>query len=799
MAAAWYRAKGELRRRWRAALLLVLLVGVVGSAVLTTVAGARRSSSAYERFRRETLASDLEVAFDGPPDGSVEAAADAVRVLPQVVALGRLDFPFIVPAGSGFYPYLDFLAAVSVDDPYDMDIDRARILDGHAPENPDEIAIVETYARESGLLVGDRAEFESFAPEQLDPLFATGDAGPPAGPRFTFVVTGILNAPSFLSESAGDFTPRLFLSPAFRAVHGDQVATYPGGFSLRLRRGAADAGEVIETLREMFADSPTLEITPASEVDRKIESGIDVIVTSLALCALVAALAGGMAIAQALARHFSSELAGERWLSALGMTRFERVASRAVTAAPIAVLGAVVAVTGSVLASPLLPVGIARRAEPDPGVSFDGPVMLLGFVGVVVAVSLLAVLAAMTTARRARLASDPSASARPSRSMAVLRRTSLTPSVTTGVGMAIEPRGGTAWPVRSAFLGVAFGVAGVLGVLVFIASVDELVDSPERYGSPFDAAVSGFSGDVMDEGGAALLDDPKAAGVALGLGGLGRVGGEEVNTHAVDSLKGDMSLTLLDGHQPSGRAEVVLGTSTLDSVGRKVGDEVEIEGAAQTLLATVVGTAVFPVVDERSAPGRGVLLRREDFERISAPDEINTDVIIRWADGVDPEVANEELAEATGTEVSAPRLPSDVNNLRDVRALPRALAGFLAVLATLAVTHALVSTVRMRRQELAVLRSLGFESRQLGSTLLWQLATIGLIGLILGLPLGLVTGGLMWEAVATGIGVVADPVVPLRAMAVALIGALLLLIAAAIAPSRRARKVSAATVLRSGG
>jgi len=798
MGAAWYRARGELRRRWRAALLLALLVGVAGGAVLTTVAGARRSSSAYERFRTETLASDLDVAVDGPPDWDVEAVADAIRELPQVVAVGQLDFPFIVPAGSGFYPYLDFLAAVPVEGS-DTNIDRPRVLDGRVPRDADEIAITDTYARESGLRVGDRAEFESFAPEQLEPLFTTGDAGPPAGPRSTLVVTGILDAPTFLSDSSGDFQPRVLLSPAFGAVHdGDEVATYPGGFSLRLRGGAAEADEVTETMRGMFPGSMALEITPASEVDRKIGSGIDVIVTALALCALVAALAGGLTIAQALTRHFGAQAASERWLAALGMTQFERVASQAITAAPIALLGAVVAVSASVAASPLMPVGIARKAEPDPGVSVDGPVLLLGFVGILAAVMVLSVLAAAAIARRARLASDASAMARPSRSMLVLRRTRAAPPVTTGVGMAIEPRGGTAWAVRSAYLGVALGAGGLAAVLVFIASLDALVTSPDRYGSPFDAAVSGFSGDVLAEGGEELLDDPRTARVGLGLGGLGRVGDDEVNTYAFESLKGDMSLTLLHGHLPSGRAEVVLGTSTMESAGVGLADEVEVTGARGTLRATVVGSAVFPVTDERSAPGRGVLLGRDDFERISAPEEINADVLIEWADGVDAEAANQELAEATGTEVFAPRLPSDVNNLRDVRALPSALAAFLAVLAAMAVVHALVSTVRMRRQELAVLRTLGFQSRQLGSTLVWQATTIGLIGLGVGVPLGLVAGRVGWEAVAGGIGVVDEPVTPAVAVGVALIAALVVLNAAALVPSRLARRISAAPALRAG-
>ena len=104
MGAAWYRAKGELRRRWRATLFLALVVGVAGGAVLTTVAGARRSSTAYERLREATLASDMDVALadtSEEPTADVDDVAAAARALPEVVALGRNDYPFIVPAGSG--------------------------------------------------------------------------------------------------------------------------------------------------------------------------------------------------------------------------------------------------------------------------------------------------------------------------------------------------------------------------------------------------------------------------------------------------------------------------------------------------------------------------------------------------------------------------------------------------------------------------------------------------------------------------------------------------------------------------
>jgi hypothetical protein len=777
-------------------LLLALLVGLAGAAVLTTVAGARRSSTAYDRFRQETLASDLDVSFDGPPSDDMDATARAVQTIPEVVALGRLDFPFVVPADSGFYPYLDFLAAVSADDDGNSDIGLPRFASGRLPERADEVAIVDSYADEAGIEVDDRVEFESYAPDQMDALFTTGDAGPPAGPRFTFLVTAILEAPDFLSSSTGDFTPRMFLPPAFREEHGGEVATYPGGFSLRLRRGDADTEAVTSALREMFADEATnLEITPATEVTRQIDSSIDVIVTALLLSALVAAVAGCAAVAQALARHFGSRETSEQTLVALGMTRMERVASQAVTAAPIALGGAAVAVLLSVLASPLMPVGVARRAEPDPGVSIDGNVLLAGAVAIAIVVVVLAALAATGVARRARRRADE-VSRGPSRWLQGLRRTSLPPAAATGVGMALEPRGGSAWAVRSAHLGVALGITGLVAVLVVVASVDRLVDSPGRYGAPFDALLAGFTGDVIGDGGDAAVQDPRTERVGLGFAGLARVGGQQVHTHALESLKGDMSLTLLDGHEPTGGGEVVLGTSTLEAAGGHVGDQVDIDGAAGTLHATVVGTGVFPVIDERSAPGRGVLLGLDDFERISAEEEINADLLVTWAAGVDPVRANEELAEETGAEVFAPRLPSDVNNLRQVQGIPQVLAAFLATLAALAVVHALVATVRLRRRDLAVLRALGFQRSQLRSTVMWQATAIGLIGLITGIPLGLIAGRAVWGALADAIGVVGDPVTPIAVVALIAVGAFVVLDVAALLPSRTAGQVAAATVLR---
>ncbi len=798
MGAAWYRARGELRLRWRTTLLLVALVGLAGGVLLTTIAGARRSSTAYDRLRAETLAADLDIVIDGDPAEHDPEALDAVLSLPQIEVATRTAFPFVVPADSGMYPYLDFLAIVGLDDQFSVTIDRPRVIHGRVPdpEAPDEVAILDIYAREADLEVGDVVELESYDPGQMEPLFTGGDAGAPAGPRVELRVVGILDAPTFLSESVGSFVPRAFLSAAFHEEHAEDIAAYPGGITVRLRNGQADVPAVSREVREIYADQPLLELQPASEVDSKIESSIDVVVGALVVSALIAGLAGSVAIGQALARHFGQDASGARGLAALGMTRRQRVVALAATAVPIAVGGALLAAVLSILASVSMPVGAARRAEPDPGVSVDGWVLGIGTVAIVGLVLLLALLAAIPAARRTRAAERADATRTVSRSLRAVRQTSLPPAATVGLGLALDPRDGTAWSVRSALAGVAFGAAGLVAVVVLSASLSSLVDTPARYGAPWHGIVSGFGGEIVEELSDGLIADPDVERLSILQVSLGHIGDDDLNLHAIEGVKGDPALTLLAGRLPTEPGEVVFGASTMRDLGAGIGDEVELEGIGTSLPVTIVGKAAFPVVDERSSVGRGALLVEGDLAKIVTEDSINHDFLIGWKDGVEPGAANRALAERAGVEVSSPRLPAEVNNLREIDALPRTLAVFLALLAALVVVHALVSTVRVRRHDLAVLRALGFERSQLGAVLAWQASAIATIGLVVGVVAGLVAGRLVWRAAAADIGVVDDPSAPTLVVVLIAIGVLLVANVAAAAPARLARRVRPAAALR---
>jgi hypothetical protein len=797
--AVWFRARAELRRRWRATTALACLIGLAGGVVLITAAGARRSSTAYERFRQETLAADL----DFTPSTLDPALFAEVARLPEVEVLARTAFPFIRPQGSDLYPYLDFLVALGPDGKFGTLIDRPRMTRGRMPDpgRTDEFAIIERFAAERGLSVGDRLAFESYAPSQVEALFGSGEPVEPAGPVVTLTVTGVIEAPYFLSESEASFQPRAFLTPAFYREYGGRIGVYEGGASLRLRRGEADVPSVMAAVRNIYRDDAELELQPASEVDDKINDSLQVAVVALLLCAAGAGLAGVVAVGQALGRHLSQSSADQGPLAAVGMGRRQRIAAMTAAVAPAAVGGGLLAIAVAIAGSPLMPVGLARRAEPDLGVSVDGTVLGLGFLGVVVIVAGLATLAAWQASQSTTFADRSAASARgrPSALLRIVTAARLSPAGTTGVQMALEPgRGRTAVPVRSALAGVVLGVVGVVAVATFAASLTSLVDTSGSYGFPWDVTVAGFGGDIVREHADDLTADPTVRDLGTVATSLAQIGDEDVNIHAFETIKGSVAPTLLEG-RPAARAdEVVLGSRTLRDSGAALGDTIEMTGPEESVRLRVVGRAAFPILDERSAVDRGAALTRQGLESLAAPETINLDLLIAWSPGVDESAANRRLEEQTGAQVFPARLPAQVNNLELVEGLPRALAAFLAILAIVALIHSLVSTVQRRRHDLAVLRTLGFVGAQLSATVAWQATAFVAMGLVIGVPVGIATGRAAWELVASSMGVAEQPSTPFFMLG--LVGLVTVVMANLVAalPARMARVIRPAAVLRTG-
>jgi hypothetical protein len=105
-------------------------------------------------------------------------------------------------------------------------------------------------------------------------------------------------------------------------------------------------------------------------------------------------------------------------------------------------------------------------------------------------------------------------------------------------------------------------------------------------------------------------------------------------------------------------------------------------------------------------------------------------------------------------------LPTDVRSYSQVRSTPVLLAAILALLGVTMIGHALVTSVRRRRRDLAVLKTLGFVKRDVAAAVAWQVSTFALVGVALGIPLGIVLGRWLWTLFADQIGIPASPVVP---------------------------------------
>ena len=119
---------------------------------------------------------------------------------------------------------------------------------------------------------------------------------------------------------------------------------------------------------------------------------------------------------------------------------------------------------------------------------------------------------------------------------------------------------------------------------------------------------------------------------------------------------------------------------------------------------------------------------------------------------------------------------------------PLILGLILAIFGAATLTHLLIVSVGRRRREMGLLKALGFVSRQVGATVYWQATTVTLVGLVVGVPVGIALGRVIWRAFALNVGVVPDPLVDLWVIVglgvAVLVGALVLAIGPALAAAR---------------
>jgi hypothetical protein len=371
------RADG--RRRWRAWLGVVLIVGLFGGVVTATTAGARRTDNAYSRFVVANHGAEYLVDDFVPNPQAAVLPPATVAALPAVAEAD--SFRVFGPVDDVGYN----LVASPDGRAYGTGLSRLKVLRGRLPDPARAGEAVADFTM-PGARIGERVRVPLVASaggNTHDPDLS----GDPVWAAFT--VVGIVAAPAqFPPFAANSYFngPNYYLTPAFYLAHQTSIAAYE--FSLvRLRPGTAAAAE-----RQLDALGRGRQVSVLSldGQDRDVNRSTHLGAVALWLLAGLLAVVAVLVLGQLMARQITLDAIDYPVLHSLGMTRRQLAVLAVLRCAVIGAAGAILATGLAIALSPLTPIGLARTAEPAPGFAYDTLVLVGALAGITVIAAALA-------------------------------------------------------------------------------------------------------------------------------------------------------------------------------------------------------------------------------------------------------------------------------------------------------------------------------------------------------------------------------------------------------------------------
>ena len=777
-------------RRWSVA-LLAIVVGVVVGFVTAGVGGAIRTSTAVERMDRRAHTSDLVVAGLSPDLSADPSRGEELgRKLAGVdgVEAVRVASGYPVDAVSGDY----FQVYVPPDGSLFSDSDRPLLQRGRlpAPSAADEIAINETAVRLMGIDVGDVVEGGTIARGASESMFSTGEFPGFTGPRMRLRVVGVVRLPSDLSDRTATAGIQSIGSPAFVAAYGDRVDSFVTYAYLDVADTSQELVDRVVVAAGRQVGDYEVDVSTTDELWRgDLRNTLHTIALIILAVTGLAAVAALLVAFQWIRREVLVGTASDADLRALGMTRWERTVAGAGTAILAVVTGSVLGVAGGVVASAAFPLGVGRPVEVDPGLRLE-PLGVLA--GVIVAVALVGI--AVAAGRRATSVERGERPA-PGRVARRLSRWGLSAPTAIGAELALEPgRGRRAIPTRSAILGAVVAVAGVSAVLGVGSSADAVIDQPERFGWTWTALP-----DALAEDPAALFS---AAAAVEGVAGLGNLSfgtvvldGHSAPAMSLDVVSGRIRLNVVDGRVPVSDDEVAVSLAKANRDDARIGDTISLdppEGSGP-MTKKIVGVVIGPPID---GVARELLLTPAAIGELGhGVGEYN---VVRFDPGSDAASLQARLTELgfRFTPSTFPQAPGEVTQFQSLRTVFLSATALVVLLGAAGLVHVLAISTRRRRRDLALLRALGFERRDVRRTLSTQAVVTALVGVGVGVPLGIVTARFAWRLTVRHLGIVDTVPLPLPEFVLIAVTALLGAVVLSLPLAREVSRRSISGVLR---
>ncbi len=834
---AGFRFRATIGRRWSGYLALALIIGLVGGIAIGSIAAARRTQSSFPIYLASTRPPDLQ-GISSFVNGSSGTAAlgynpallATIARLPHVKSVQSISGLNIIPLGRtgapespSAYPAqaAEFTGIDSPNSLLGLSVIQGRSAD---PNRADEFVASNTMARIFQLHIGEKVRFAAYTNAQTSsPDFGSAAIRPFR--QFEAKLVGLVENSNAVVEDDVDRTNNDLLLNFTSSLTRPLLSCcgFYTGTSVQVAGGSRYVKAVqAEITRVLPAGLGPFQANASGAIEVKAESAIKPESIALGVFGGITALAALLIAAQLIGRLL--RLGGEdlATLRALGADPAMTTSDGLIGIGSAIVIGALFALSVAVALSPLAPLGPARPVYPYPGVSFDWTVLGLAFLVLVIGLGGLAIVQAnRTTPHRYKLNQSVSRR-RESRVASASATAGLPPAAVMGVRFGLEQGAGrNSVPVRSAMLGATLAVVAVIATVTFGSSLNTLIAHPALYGWNWDYELAAGQGsNIPGSKAASLLDHDRQVAAWSGIDfyvmridGLNAVPaiGEMVNSHVAPPV--------LSGHGVEAPDQVVLGTSTLASLHKEVGDTVVVHPTATVARKLrIVGTATMPTIgvggNQHTEMGTGALISDTiiPFSGLSGYSTLPGSapgpaaILVRLKDGTDAagRKSLQRIATATstpanyGVSVLSVQRPAEIVNYRSMGSTPAILGSGLAVGAVAALALTLVASVRSRRLDLAVLKTLGFTRRQLSSVVAWQSSVAGAVGIVVGLPLGIVLGRTLWDLFAREISVVPAPSVPTTSVILIALGALALANLIAALPGRIAARTPTALLLRAG-
>jgi putative ABC transport system permease protein len=663
------------------------------------------------------------------------------------------------------------------------------LVEGRAPDGPDEIVFDKRTVDETGYRVGDVATVQTgggVTEVTLVGVARFGTADSPAGSAVTLFDPD--TAQALLAQPGQADTIAITAEPgASQAEVRDAVRTELAGAGVEVTTGDALVAEAQDSAQETFSGIRTFLLVFALI---SVLVGTFVIYTSFsfivaqrqrqvallrALGASRAQVLGSVVIESFVVGVIASGVGFVAGVALAGLLAGAFVPGASAVVLPRSFVVAVTVGIVVTVASAFLPAARASRVPPVAAmrdVAIDsshrslGRVVLGGLLGLAGAAALGAGIAGETVRGQSPLRLSGAGMLGIFVAMIVLGPIVARPA-SLGMGRPLPRLRGIVGrlaqqnaarnPKRTASTATALMIGlGIVSLFLVInaslrASLDDMVDNRFSGDVVIDSG-TGFAGGglpgVVAEEVNALPEVDAASGLRIGFA---EIGGEPV---AVAGLNPDTAFDLFDVEVTAGDVSqlhadaIAVHAATAASNGWRVGDQIPVvfgdTGARPFTIAALLGRKDLT----------GAYVMGTDAFDDNVPDAGDNQIWIRLADGVSPTVARDMLEPVVAAFPSAE--VQDLDEFKNaieaqydtILVLVNALLVLTILIAMIGIVNTLILSVVERTREIGLTRAVGASRGQVRSTIRWEALLIAAFGLVAALAVGVSSGWVLVRALA---------------------------------------------------